>query len=160
MEESMLATASGGLTPLFYGRFIDDVFGIWTHGEDTLLQFFDHANSCHRDITFTYDYGVSVPYLDVRATIANSQIVTDLYEKPTNTHHYFLPTSNPVHPPHICKNLPYGLGLCLRVIISKQETLVLRLKELSAFLIARGYSEGLVACCNLIVFAKNRGKPS
>ena len=53
LEESMLATAPGGLTPLFYGRFIDDVFGIWTHGEDTLLQFFDHANSCHRDIAFT-----------------------------------------------------------------------------------------------------------
>ena len=143
LEESMLATAPGGLTPLFYGRFIDDVFGIWTHGEDTLLQFFDHANSCHRDIAFTYEYGISVPYLDVRATIVNSQIVTDLYEKPTNTHQYLLPTSN--HPPHICKNLPYGLGLRLRVIISEQETLELRLKELSAFLTARGYSEGLVA---------------
>ena len=47
--------------------------------------------------------------------------------------------------PHICKNLPYGLGLRLRVIISEQETLELRLKELSAFLTARGYSEGLVA---------------
>ena len=80
LEESMLATAPGGLTPLFYGRFIDDVFGIWTHGEETLLQFFDHANSCHRDIAFTYEYGISVPYLDVRATIANSQIVTDLYK--------------------------------------------------------------------------------
>ena len=143
LEESMLATAPGGLTPLFYGRFIDDVFGIWTHGEDTLLQFFDHANSCHRDIAFTYEYGISFPYLDNRATIANSQIVTDLYEKPTNTHQYLLPTSN--HPPHICKNLPYGLGLRLRVIISEQETLELRLKELSAFLTARGYSEGLVA---------------
>ena len=134
---------SKGCLLLFYGRFIDDVFGIWTHGEDTLLQFFDHANSCHRDIAFTYEYGISVPYLHVRATIANSQIVTDLYEKPTNTHQYLLPTSN--HPPHICKNLPYGLGLRLRVIISEHETLELRLKELSAFLTARGYSEGLVA---------------
>ena len=53
LEESMLATAPGGLTPLFYGCFIDDVFGIWTHSEDTLLQFFDHANSCYRDIAFT-----------------------------------------------------------------------------------------------------------
>ena len=95
LEESMLATAPGGQTPSFCGRFIE-VFGIWTLGEDTLLKFFDHVNSCHRDIAFRYEYGILVPYLDVRATIANSQIVTDLYEKPTNTQQYLLPTSN--HP--------------------------------------------------------------
>ena len=81
--------------------------------------------------------------LDVQATTADSQIVTNLYEKPTNTHQCLLPTSD--HPPHICKNLPYGLGLCLRVIVSEQKTLELRLKELFAVLTAHGYSEGLFA---------------
>ena len=95
--------------------------------------------------------------MDARATIADSQIVTDLNEKPTNLHQYLLATSN--HPPHtVCKNLPYGLGLRLRVIVSKQETLELRLKELSALLYARGYSEGLIAWNTSILFWGKSGQ--
>ena len=101
-------------------------------------QFFQHANSCHPDIVFTYVHGRSVPFLDVQATIRNDSIVMDLYTKPTNTHQYLLPASN--HPPHVHNNLPYGLGLRLRAIVSEPETLELRLNELTEFLVRGGYS--------------------
>ncbi|VDI75886.1 Hypothetical predicted protein [Mytilus galloprovincialis] len=36
--------------PLFYKRFIDDGFGIWTHGEQKLKEFMDFANSINDKI--------------------------------------------------------------------------------------------------------------
>ena len=115
-EESMLATAPNGRLTLLFHRFIDDVFGVWIYGEEALMEFFAHANQCHPDIVFTHSHGKSVAYLDVQASIQEDRIVTDLYEKPTNTHQYLLPSSN--HPPHVHRNLPYGLGIRFRTIVS------------------------------------------
>ncbi len=36
--------------PLLYKRYIDDGFGIWTHGEEELMRFQDHANQIHSSI--------------------------------------------------------------------------------------------------------------
>ena len=113
-------------------------------GEQLLLRFFDRANSRHPDILFTYVYGRSVLYLDVETTRKSDHIITDLFSKPINTHQYLLPSSN--HPPQVDRDLPYGLGLRLRAIISEPETLGRRLKELSTFLTARGYSPSLISC--------------
>ena len=106
------------------------------------MEFFAHANQCHPDIVFTHSHGKSVAYLDVQASIQEDRIVTDLYEKPTNTHQYLLLSSN--HPSHVHRNLPYGLGIRIRTIVSAQETLEVRLNELSTFLWQRGYSASLV----------------
>ena len=65
LEESLLASAPEGKIPAFYRRFIDDVFGIWLGGEQSLPRFFNHANSRHPDIWFTYVYGLSGRCLDV-----------------------------------------------------------------------------------------------
>ena len=34
----------------FYKRYIDDGFGIWTAGLDSLLDFSEYANNIHKDI--------------------------------------------------------------------------------------------------------------
>ena len=44
---------SSPLAPLFYVRFIDDIFMIWTHGSEELEQFITRANSTHPSIKFT-----------------------------------------------------------------------------------------------------------
>lgn len=38
------------LHPTFYKRFIDDGFGIWDHGEESLKAFCAHANSIDPNI--------------------------------------------------------------------------------------------------------------
>ena len=53
-EEAMLSTAPSRKIPTLYCRFIDDVFGIWLGDVESLLEFFNHANSCHPTIQFIY----------------------------------------------------------------------------------------------------------
>ena len=84
----------------------------------------------------------SADFLDMTARLVAGRISTDLYTKSTDTHQYLLPTSN--HPPHIHRHLPYGLAIRLRGIVSDDAILEERFKELTAFLVNRGYAESLV----------------
>ena len=152
-EEAMLSTAPSGKIPTLYRRFIDDVFGIWLGDVESLLEFSNHANSCHPTIQFTYVYGRSVPYLDTRVSLEDCHIVTDLSAKQTNTHQYLLPSSS--YPPHVHCNFPYGLGIRVRAIVNAPDTLDRRLDELSRFFRKRGFS----ASVNNHQFAKVRSKP-
>ena len=139
VEDKILTTAPGGLTPEFYKRFIDDLLMVWLHGEASLLRFLDHANSLHPSIQFTMEYGQSVHFLDALLALErNGRISSDLYVKPTDSHQYLLPSSN--HPPHVHVHLPYGLALRIRQIVSSDERLHVRLQELKSFLLERGYS--------------------
>ena len=40
---------------LIWLRFIDDIFMIWTHGEEELQKFFKYLNSIHEKIKFTHE---------------------------------------------------------------------------------------------------------
>ena len=142
LEKKILATAPYDQKPLFYGRFIDDVFGVWVYGEEALLEFFQHANSAHPNIRFTYTFGKMVDYLDATLRINGQSITSDLFTKPTDTHQHLLPSSD--HPPHVHRHLPFGLGMRLRAIVSDDAKLEDRLAELTGFLKARGYWEDLI----------------
>ena len=107
---------------LFFKRFIDDIFLIWT---GTVLEFEDfltEINKLHKTIKFTASYDFesrSTSFLDTVITIKNGLIITDLYRKPTDKVQYLLPTS--CHPKHIFKNIPYSLALRLvRICSTKQ----------------------------------------
>ena len=146
LEKNMLATAPQGKTPLFYKRFIDDVFGIWLgiwlFGEEALLAFFAQANKALLSINFTYRFGTEVDGMDSSLSIRGDSISSGLYTKPADTHQYLLPSSD--HPPHVHKHLPYGLGIRLRAIVSDDTWLEHHLSELTAFLTARGYPKPAV----------------
>ena len=43
------------LQPKLWKRFIDDIFMIWPHGMDSLLEFINHLNIVHPTIKFTSD---------------------------------------------------------------------------------------------------------
>ena len=142
LENKILEKAPDSKCPSFYRRFIDDVFGIWLYGEDSLLKFFEHANNCHPDIRFTYAFGKSVPYLDTSISIGGQHISTDLFTKPTDTHQYLLPSSD--HPPHVHRNLPYGLAIRIHAIVSDPDVRDARFGELTTFLRSRGYPTTLI----------------
>ena len=77
------------LQPLVWFRYIDDIFFIWTHGEQELQTFLCSLNEFHTDIKFTYESSKeSIAFLDLQVSVKNSKIITDLYVKSTDCHHY------------------------------------------------------------------------
>ena len=87
------------LKPYIWWRYIDDIFLIWEHREETLKLFLRKINSIHPTITFTADWSYSsVNFLNVKVIMKDGKIIKDLYVKPTDTHQYL--DSSSCHPYH------------------------------------------------------------
>ena len=140
MQETQLLR-SVPLQPFSWLRFIDDVFCIWTHGEDSFKEFVHLLNNGHPTIKFTEEHSqTAVPFLDVLVQKTPENLVElDLYSKPTDTHLYLHPTS--CHPGHVQRSIPYSQALRILNICSLRETALIRLQQLHSHLVNRGHSE-------------------
>ena len=137
------ALANAPFKPHTWWRYIDDIFMIWTEGEDHLNVFINYLNNIHPTIKFTSSLSqTEIPYLDVNVSLHNGNIHTDLYTKPTDKHQHLLYSS--CHPYHTKKAIPFSLALRLRRICSSDETFKTRTNELLTYLIKRGYK------CNFV----------
>ena len=117
------------LKPMSWLRFIDDIFMIWTHGEDQLMSFITYLNGINPSVKFTHEHShQSVNFLDNSLHIdENHRIYTTQYKKSTDIHLYLHNTSSHHEP---CKSKgPYGQYLRLRCICSKDEDFSKRLTE-------------------------------
>ena len=88
--EGMLLESSA-LDPFLYLRYIDDIFGIWLHGEEKLHEFHTLANTIHNNIKLDLRLSpTEIYFLDVRVTVNMGKLHTTVYTKPTDTkaHHY------------------------------------------------------------------------
>ena len=74
--------------PMFWRRYIDDIFFVWEHGEESLKVFIVQVvNTFHSTIKFTAEYSKEeVISLDVNIKLIDGELKTDLLLKPTNTH--------------------------------------------------------------------------
>ena len=112
---------------------------MWTEGVEDLHKFTTFANSIHKNIKITTKLSKEkIEFLDTFVKIENGIIYTDFYQKPTDKQLYIRHDS--CHPNHTKKNLPYGLGLRLKRICSKEEDYVKHQMELKSHLRKRGYS--------------------
>ena len=129
--------------PYLWYRYIDDIFMVWTHGEDKLNNFITNLNNIHPTIKFTSEHSTtSIPFLDVNIQLANRRIETDLFYKPTDKHQYLLHSSS--HPFHTKRSIPYSLALRLRCICSTETSFDNRATELKNYLTKRGYKDNFV----------------
>ena len=126
---------------ILWVRFIDDIFLIWKSDQDSLINFINYLNSVASSIKFTYEISAhSVNFLDTTVLKDNQgNIITDVYQKPTDTHPYLHWTS--AHPPHLKRSIPYSQALRLRRICSSTDTLKKRILEYSDFFVACGYAQ-------------------
>ena len=81
------ALANWRLKPLIWLRFIDDIFMIWTHGEDTLNEFITYLNGIHPTIKFTHELSnTQINFLDTTVKVnSHRELYITLYEKPVPT---------------------------------------------------------------------------
>lgn len=125
--------------PFFYKRFIDDGFGIWTGGEEALERFHQHANNIHEDIKVEMRWNKErIEFLDTWVEICDGKLETDLYTKPTDRHLYVQAASS--HPSNTKRAIPYGLGIRIKRICSREQDYVKHRDELKKQLRKRGYS--------------------
>jgi hypothetical protein len=114
-----------GLEPLAWFRFLDDIIFVWSHGEESLKNFFEHmqsfgeVNKMKTSLKFTFEYGKSVPFLDTTVTLKDGKIVTDLFCKSTDAHLYL--RNDSCHPKNCMKGLAKGEFLRVHRICSSEE---------------------------------------
>ena len=101
------------LKPFIWLRYIDDIFAIWPHGNDTVLQFNSWLNSRHPKIQFTCTHSKTlVDYLDTTVKLVDGSLQTELFIKPTTSLSYL--HRDPCHPTLVFQSLPYGEFLRVR----------------------------------------------
>lgn len=117
-EEQLLERSA--LKPVVFLRYIDDIFGVWQHGEEALMDFQKTANEIHKNILVELRYSDSeLEFLDVLTKVENNEITSDLYEKETNSHSYLHASSS--HPQHIKNSIAYGLSVRAKRICAQEK---------------------------------------
>ena len=106
-------------------------------------KFINEINSFHPTIKFTADWSKEkVDFLDAEVTLNNGVLSTNLFVKPTDTHHFLDPTS--CHPYHRKKGIHYNQTLRLNRICSHNSNFHRRCNELERLLFEKGYSKEIV----------------
>ena len=134
------------LRPLIWMRYIDDIFFIWTNGEDTLKDFIkfcdNYSSSKKMKSNIRYESSSSmesVNFLDVKVKLVGNRIQTSLFTKPTDAHLYL--NTKSCHPNHVIKNIPKGQLIRARRICSTNQDFDQNAKLMTQFFTSRGYKE-------------------
>jgi hypothetical protein len=142
LEEKLLSGYQW--TPDMFKRFIDDIFGIWRHGEQKLLEFVEYLNNSHPTIKFTIEYSkAQVNFLDTIVYIEDNMLKVKLYTKPTDTHSYLCYDSS--HPNHCKTKGPYGQFLRIKRNNTDPENYERDAIMLTAHYKRRGYPDAVIA---------------
>ena len=132
--------------PLVWYRYIDDIFLIWTHGQEKLDDFLKLVNENKYGMVFEAGSDsistISVPFLDVNVVLRDGRLITDLYVKPTDKFQYL--DFKSCHPYHQKANLPHGLALRIRRICSETSDFKHHCENLVSRLRSRGFKMGLI----------------
>ena len=101
-------------------RYIDDIFFILEHGQESLNVFIDQVNMFHPTIKFMAEHSKEeVNFLDLNIELIDGELKTDFFVFTKDTHQFLNSTSSN---PHHCKQgIPYSQVLRLNKICSYNE---------------------------------------
>ena len=147
VESLMLATTTT-LQPMTYLRYIDDIFGIWTHGSASLDRYFSFINSFHPDLKFSIERSDQssqrqIPFLDTLLTVHPSgAYITELFIKPMAAPIILHFTSS--HPMQTKRSIVHSQSLRAIRIGSDTAAQNRGLKKISDLFLSNGYPLSLV----------------
>ena len=129
--------------PLYWFRFIDDIWSIFWGSKEQLLTFIQHLNSVHNSIKFTAEYSkYKISFLDVWTMKISNCIHTTLFTKPTDSHSYLDFTS--CHPLNMKSGIPYSQFLRIRRNCTEWTEYFKHSLQLCFFFQLRGYPDYLI----------------
>ena len=141
LEEKLFSTTDK--LPLFYVRFIDDCFGIWTHGVEELHKFHQKFCNLNPSIKLTMDFSdTSIHFLDTTTILKDNKLETMIYRKPTDRYTYLHPQS--FHPPHIKQSIVYSQTIRYNRICSDSTTRKKQTNDLRGAFSDLGYKARLI----------------
>ena len=123
------------------------MFIIWKGTIAELNEFHNYLNASHNTMKFdSPQYNSeeqSCNFLDMKITISEGKISTDLYKKPTDVPSALLPSS--AHPGHITHSIVFSMAFRLLRIVSSPSLFQQRLTELKEnVLVPRGYKHSVI----------------
>jgi len=132
--------------PLYYYRYLDDIWGVWTHTQTEMEDFTNILNNHHPSIKIkTIIHKDQIDFLDTTVfklphdNANDCKLATKVYFKPTDTHALLHTQSN--HPQHTFKGLVKSQLSRFYRICSKQIDFERAITTLFLALRQRGYTK-------------------
>ena len=133
------------LNPLFYGRFLDDIFMVWTYSLEEFWEFFEILNNHHPSVKLTANVSQkSIDFLDTTVYKDDSISETNkldikVFFKETDTHQLLLKSS--FHPKHTFSGIIKSQILRFHRICTKKKDFEQACTIVFSKLRDRGYSK-------------------
>ena len=128
--------------PFWWVRYIDDIFFIWTHGQEKLKVFLEDLNQIHPNLKFITDSSEeSVAFLDLKVKHKQGKIETDLHVKSADRHQNLYCTSS--HPKHTKRSIIFIQSLRISRICSQAEGFRKHTTEMTSWFYKKVYPKGL-----------------
>ena len=136
--EEQLFSSFDGSAPVFYKRYIDDIIGMASGTRRELEDFIHFVGNFCPFLKFTHCISeTSVVFLDMKLSICDRKLKTDIHFKPTDSHSYLLYPSN--HPRSCTNSIPYSQLLRTRRICSDDADFTKASEEIISFFEKRQY---------------------
>ena len=140
-EQKFLETQSK--KPIIWLRQTDDIFFIWTHGEQELERFLKDLNNFTPNLSFTHEASKNcISFLDLKVKLIDGKLETDLYMKPTDRHQYLHYLSS--HPEHTKRSIVYSQTLRVNRLCSLEKDFNYHKLNMKEWFIKRGYPESII----------------
>ncbi|KFD47209.1 hypothetical protein M513_11916 [Trichuris suis] len=108
LEEKAFTSISTSDAPIFFKRYVDDIFAITTVGKEET--FLEHLNSLYPTkikLTMEKEVDNKLPFLDVLVIKQGNNLKTTVYRKPTHSDRYLHFTSH--HPMAVKRGIVKGM---------------------------------------------------
>jgi hypothetical protein len=157
LEKQLLPTCPK--QPLFYKRFLDDIFLIWDHPLSDFHLFFQTFNNFHPSIQFTYESSSThLDFLDMTIFKPPSlpslgKLHTKIHFKPTNTHQFLHTLSH--HPPSTFQGIVKSQFIRYKRLSTTRKDFDSSCNTLIKALIPRGYKKRKMSHIKNLVWPNN-----
>ena len=126
------------IKPLYYTRYIDDVFFVWPGNEQQLGDFQVYLNGLLPGIKLSFiNNNSSIDFLDTTVIIHNEQLITKVFFKPTDRHTLLARSS--FHPQHTFRGILKSQFIRFKKLCFRKEDYCQACRTIIASLYKRGY---------------------